>query len=97
MWSSLVHPLPGTWPATQVCALTGNQTGDPWVHRPAVNPLSHTSQGMVLTSSFHAMIFEETPSFSQSNLLTVPVAVDVQAIVCHTMLYFSLLDHPIIF
>ena len=24
---------------------TGNPTGDPLVHRPALNPLSHTSQG----------------------------------------------------
>ena len=35
----------GTWPAAQACALTGNQTSDPLVHRPAFNPLSHTSQG----------------------------------------------------
>ena len=36
---------PGTWPATQACALTGNRTRDPLVRRPALNPLSHTSQG----------------------------------------------------
>ena len=29
----------------QACALTGNQTGDPLVHRLALNPLSHSSQG----------------------------------------------------
>ena len=34
-----------TWSATQACALTGNQTSDPLVHRLALNPLSHTSQG----------------------------------------------------
>ena len=45
MWLPLVHPQLGTWPATQACALTGNQTGDSLVHRPALNPLSHTSQG----------------------------------------------------
>ena len=39
------HPLLGTWPTTQACALTGNQTSDLFVHRPALNPLSHTSQG----------------------------------------------------
>ena len=38
-------PPTGTWPATQACALTGNQTSDPLVHRLALNPLSHTSQG----------------------------------------------------
>ena len=45
VWLPLVHPLLGTWPATQACALTGNQTGDPLVHRLALNPLSYTSQG----------------------------------------------------
>ena len=38
-------PPAGTWPTTQACFLTGNQTGDPLVHRPALSPLSHTSQG----------------------------------------------------
>ena len=41
-------PLQGTWPTTQVCALTGNQTGDLLVRRLALNPLSHTSQGFLL-------------------------------------------------
>ena len=45
MWLSLIRPLLGIWPATQACALTGNWTGDPLVLRPALNPLSHTSQG----------------------------------------------------
>ena len=38
-------PLLGTWLVTQVYALTGNQTGNPLVHRWALNPRSHTSQG----------------------------------------------------
>ena len=38
------RPQLGTWPTTQACALTGNRTGDPLVCRPALNPLSHTSQ-----------------------------------------------------
>ena len=29
----LAHPQLGTWPATQVCAPTGNPTGDLSVHR----------------------------------------------------------------
>ena len=41
----LVCFLLGTWPTTQACALTGNLTGDSLVHRLALNPLSHTSQG----------------------------------------------------
>ena len=38
-------PYWGPGPATQACALTGNQTGDPLVRRLALNPLSQTSQG----------------------------------------------------
>ena len=45
VWLPLEHPLLGTWPTTQAYAVTGNQTGDPLAHRPAVNPLSHISQG----------------------------------------------------
>ena len=43
---SLARPLLRTWPATQAHALTGNQTSDPLVHRLALSPLSHISQGM---------------------------------------------------
>ena len=44
-WLPLKGSLLGPWPETQACALTGNWTSDPLVHRPALNPLSHTSQG----------------------------------------------------
>ena len=45
-WSPLAHPQLRTWPATQACDLTGgNQTSDLSVLRPALNPLSHSSQG----------------------------------------------------
>ena len=37
----LCAPYRGTWPATQACALTGNRTNDPLVHRLALSPLSH--------------------------------------------------------
>ena len=57
VWLSLVHPVLGTWPATQACALTGNQTSVPLVCRPALNLLSHTSQGWscVLFPILHAI------------------------------------------
>ena len=42
-WLPLAHPQLGTWPTTQACALTGNQTGDPSIHRLVPNPLSHTN------------------------------------------------------
>ena len=45
VWLPLTHTQLRTWPTTQACALTGNQTGDPLVHRPALIPLNHTSQG----------------------------------------------------
>ena len=44
VWLPLMQPLLGTWSTTQACALTGNQTNDPLVHRLELNPLSHTSQ-----------------------------------------------------
>ena len=45
VWLLLKHPILGTWPATQACALTGNPSGDPSVCRTILNPLSHLSQG----------------------------------------------------
>ena len=34
-------PLLGTWPAVQAHTLSGNQTSDPFVRRPALNPEPH--------------------------------------------------------
>ena len=48
VWVPLTCPLLGTWPTTQACALTGNQTSDLLVHKPVLNPLSHTSQGRIV-------------------------------------------------
>ena len=45
VWLPLMHPLLGTWPAAQACALNGNRSSDRLVRRPALSPLSHTSQG----------------------------------------------------
>ena len=45
VWLPLERPPLGTWPTTQACALTGNQTSDLLVYRPALNPLTYTSQG----------------------------------------------------
>ena len=45
VWLLLARPQLGTWPAIHAYALTGNWTCDPLVHRLALNPLSHTSQG----------------------------------------------------
>ena len=48
VWLPLKCPLLGTWPATQACVLIGNQTHNPLDRRPALNLLSHTSQGKCL-------------------------------------------------
>ena len=51
---SLPCPQLGTWPATQACALSENQTGDLGVHGSALSPLSHTSQGLLFfKESYH--------------------------------------------
>ena len=47
-------PTGGIWPTTHACALTRNWTSDPVVRRPALNPLSHTSQGSELILSIHS-------------------------------------------
>ena len=62
-WSPLMHPLLGIEPAAQTCALTDNQTSDLMVHRPGLNPLSHTSQGW-----FYSFI--SGLSYSDNMLLT---------------------------
>ena len=45
VWLPLTHPQQGTCSTTQASALTGNWTSNLLVHRPALNPLSHTIQG----------------------------------------------------
>ena len=37
----------GSGPKTKACALTGNQTGDPLVRRPALNPVSYTTRAKI--------------------------------------------------
>ena len=50
VWLPLARPLLGTWPPTQACTLTGNQTSDLLVHRLVLSPLSHTNQADILLS-----------------------------------------------
>ena len=60
-------PPTGTWPATQACALTGNQTSDPLVCRPALHPLNHTSQSGKATY-FRKRFSEMLDSLSNTSL-----------------------------
>ena len=55
-WLPLASSQMGTWPKTQACALTENQTSDLSVRRPALNPLIHPSQG----SSYSRKILTKT-------------------------------------
>ena len=65
MWLPLSHPLLGTWPTTQMCALTGNQTSDSLVRKPALNPLSHTSQGFEWTFiNINSLVSDKVTSVS---------------------------------
>ena len=49
VWLPLKGSLLETWPDTQACAVTGNWTGNPLGHRLALDPLNHTSQGVMYT------------------------------------------------
>ena len=50
MCSCLSHTaLLGTWLATQTCAQTGNQTGDPLVRRPALIPLGTPARAELIS------------------------------------------------
>ena len=45
VWLPLAHSPLRTWPVTQACVLTENPNSNLWVHRLALSPLSHLSQG----------------------------------------------------
>ena len=73
VWLPLMSPPLGTWPATQPCALTGNQTSDPLLRRHVLNPLSHTSQGLHgFYNKVHIQIWHQLSI--QPRLLLLPSA-----------------------
>ena len=47
------HPQLGTWPATQTCALTGNQTSYLSGHRPALNSTGPHQPGQCLLKNLY--------------------------------------------
>ena len=58
MCSYLLHaPLLGTWLATQACALTGNRTSDCLVCSLVFNPVSHTSQALLVIFWGNSILF----------------------------------------
>ena len=56
VWLPLTCPQLGTWPTTQACALTGNRTSDLLVHRLALHPMGHTSQGCFIYLFFNVTL-----------------------------------------
>ena len=71
LWLPLKCPLLRTWPTTQACALPGKQTSDTLVHRPVLNPLSHTSQGILSKFVITRYIVSTCFQFSLINLLLI--------------------------
>ena len=49
VWLPFTLPRLGTWLAIQTCDLTGNRTSDLSIHRPALNPLNHSSSVLLFT------------------------------------------------
>ena len=68
----LSGPQLGTLPATQACALTRNRTGDLSVHRPASNPLSHTSPNWFLVILNNQLSLQGYQPWSRTNLFPRP-------------------------
>ena len=67
VWLPPVYPPLGPWLTTQACAWTGNRIGDPQVHRPAFNPLSHTSQDSGVASFVESIGFSMCTIMSSAN------------------------------
>ena len=68
VWLPLMRPLLGTWHTPQSCALTGNRTSNPLVHRLALSPLSHTSQGKIYFERLDKCLGDKTISIFQGRL-----------------------------
>ena len=68
VWLPLARLQPGIWPATQACALTGIQTGDLLVCRMTHNPLSHTSQSLLVCFFHYNVSFLKAASGFQTRV-----------------------------
>ena len=100
-WLFLTCPQPGTWPATQACALTRN-----WISKLPLcgtmpNPLSHTSQGCHLI--FLCLLSLSSPDSSKyvwHKSDTMPTYLRVVILLHHSpvlrplTLCLALLGHP---
>ena len=89
VWLPLACPQLGTRPTTEACALTGNQTNNPLVCRPAHNPLSHTSQGYELVQSFAIIPVQMLPSLSTTFDFSVIGQIGYRVGLCQIVQLFS--------
>ena len=91
VWLLLAQPQLGTWPATQACAQTGNRTGDPLVHRPALNPLNYLSQGyfIVFDAIVNGIVF--FISFSDVLLLVYRNVTNIWTLILYPATLWNLL------
>ncbi|KAF6086237.1 hypothetical protein HJG60_008432 [Phyllostomus discolor] len=86
VWLPITCPLLGSWPGL----LTRNQTGDPLVCRPALNPLSHTSQGLIFSENqiyFHLLVF---PLFHLSLIFIHSFLLPALGLVCFKKFFLVL-------
>ena len=63
-WFPLACPQLGTWPTTQACALTGNQTRDPFGLQASAQTTEPHKPGLGFFSSVKCRCSEEWPQFS---------------------------------
>ena len=59
VWLPLMWPPLGTWPTTQLCALTGNRTDNPLVRRLALNHWATTARAENFSLIIFYIIFWE--------------------------------------
>ena len=80
----LACPQLGTWPTTQVRALTGSRIGDLLVCRLALNPLRHTSQGLILIFIYYKCYPKLTITKYEKDSKFIPnLTPQVQTIILH--------------
>ena len=87
VWLPLLRPLLGA------CVLTGNPTGNPLLHRAALYPLSHASQGQPYTLNIYLILCSssECESF---HLITCNVHSSMWGYVLHSKKYSILTLKP---
>ena len=89
VWLALLHPILGTWPTTQACALTGILTVNPLVHRLALSPLSLTSQGQTLVfslPSFGGFLFQDNAHWKCHRICIKCIYIDYEKMNISVML-----------